>query len=251
MPQPHRGMGGIPRIQTGYRGCPRSRRVPHPCGCPRSRLWDRGRISRVPHPCRSLFAAWVGNHEPKPGAPDPSLFGTWKTSTLNPPLSIQPQIRVPHPCGCPRSRLWDRGRISRVPHPCRSLFAAWVGYHESKPGCPRSRLWDRGNLNPQPTSLHPATNPGAPSGRPLGTAASSRHGWETTNPNRVPQARGPHGHRGPRRAIFARWGEVRSSSVGRRSRLWDLGPQHRARNRVNSTAPLFPANPIDNQMERR
>jgi hypothetical protein len=188
----------------------------------------------VPHPCRSLIAAWVGNHEPKPGtggAPGPSHLGTWETSTLNPPLSIQPQIRVPHPC--------------------RSLFAAWVGYHESKPGCPRSRLWDRGNLNPQPTSLHPPTNPGAPSGRPLGTAASSRHGWETTNPNRVPQARGPHGHRGPRRAIFARWGEVRSSSVGRRSRLWDLGPQHRARNRVNSTAPLFPANPIDNQMERR
>ena len=110
--------------------------------------------------------------------------------------------------------------------------------------------WD--TTNPSPGAPGPAFGTGEGlAGCPIHAAASSRHGWETTNPNRVPQARGPHGHRGPRRAIFARWGEVRSSSVGRRSRLWDLGPQHRARNRVNSTAPLFPANPIDNQMERR
>jgi hypothetical protein len=42
-----------------------------------------------------------------------------------------------------------------------------------------------------------------------------------------PSPRGPHGRRGPRRAIFARWGEVRSSSVGWRRKTRVRAPPNR------------------------
>jgi hypothetical protein len=107
MPQSFRGMGGIPRTQAGCRVPPVPRFWgPGKAGCPMSgppanRSWSVG--------WRSLAFGDLGEHNP------------------NPPFSIHPKIRVPHPC--------------------RSLFAAWVGYHEPKPPqvrAPREQVLVRG-----------------------------------------------------------------------------------------------------------
>ena len=123
MPQSFRGMGGIPRTQAGCR-------VPGAPG---------------PGSPRTGLGPWGG---------DPSLLGTGESRV--------PQVRAPREQvlvrGVEIPRIWGPGDHNpnppfsihpkiRVPHPCRSLFAAWVGYHEPKPPqvrAPREQVLVRG-----------------------------------------------------------------------------------------------------------